>query len=135
MFLCNKKNKMRPKNHLDEIKKVTSDLKEEDFAEYVMDSKDHLMALWRSNTNDEVRPKNHLDEIEEIISALKKEKLDEFASVLRKIMDYTFSGTELILSVAHELNRFSKDRISLETQELMRKMVEKIDKFMHLGHW
>ena len=73
---------------------------------------------------------NHLEDIQEIIGLLKAEKLDELASKLQNILDYTFSGTELIMAIRFSLEEVPKDKMSLETQKRIEILIGHINKLL-----
>lgn len=73
---------------------------------------------------------NHLEEINEIIGLLRAEKVDELASKLQTILDYTFSGTELIMAIRFNLMDLPKDRVSQETQKRIEALIDHINKLL-----
>ncbi len=73
---------------------------------------------------------NHLKEIKEVIALLRVEKLDEIANILQNILDYTFSGTELIMAVKFNLEQIPQGKVSTTTQKRIDNLTTTINKLL-----
>jgi hypothetical protein len=73
---------------------------------------------------------NHLEETKELIALLRAEKLDKIANILQNILDYTFSGTELIMALKFNLEQIPQGKVSAIAQQRIDNLIANINKLL-----